>query len=313
MCGIFGIFNESTLDQTKFLKSTKCFFELSKTRGQDSSGLACLDKNDNVIVHRRSMPPEKFISSSRVKNILGTSNQNRLFIGHSRLATNGPLYKLSNNQPQYTDQSFCIHNGIITNIEDLWQKYPNLIRENDVDTEFIPKFFDDQLSSNKNVHEVIAKLFSEVEGTVSLALFSKISNSLVLSTNNGSLYYFKKGEAIYFASERLILQKFLKRMQFPEYQIVHAANHQVIEVENVHARVRTIIDTEHLRFKKINDLKRCTKCVLPETFPGIYFDDQGICNICHTYIPYTLRDKSTLKFKLLMTFKRFNMENVSPC
>lgn len=27
----------------------------------------------------------------------------------------------------------------------------------------------------------------------------------------------------------------------------------------------------------------CTKCVLPETFPGITFDDKGVCNFCHKY------------------------------
>jgi hypothetical protein len=27
-------------------------------------------------------------------------------------------------------------------------------------------------------------------------------------------------------------------------------------------------------------LKLCTQCILPETFPGIKFDDKGICNYC---------------------------------
>ena len=35
-------------------------------------------------------------------------------------------------------------------------------------------------------------------------------------------------------------------------------------------------------------LRRCTKCVLPETMPFISFDDRGVCNYCRTYckIPY---------------------------
>ncbi|MBW2026293.1 MAG: hypothetical protein JRI90_13095 [Deltaproteobacteria bacterium] len=28
------------------------------------------------------------------------------------------------------------------------------------------------------------------------------------------------------------------------------------------------------------NLKICSRCILPETFPGIKFDDQGICNYC---------------------------------
>lgn len=30
-------------------------------------------------------------------------------------------------------------------------------------------------------------------------------------------------------------------------------------------------------------MKRCTKCILPETFPGISFDQEGVCNYCHDY------------------------------
>jgi len=34
---------------------------------------------------------------------------------------------------------------------------------------------------------------------------------------------------------------------------------------------------------KVNTLKRCTRCILPETFPFIAFDDDGVCNYCHHY------------------------------
>jgi len=29
------------------------------------------------------------------------------------------------------------------------------------------------------------------------------------------------------------------------------------------------------------ELKRCTKCVTPETHETITFDEKGVCNICH--------------------------------
>lgn len=34
---------------------------------------------------------------------------------------------------------------------------------------------------------------------------------------------------------------------------------------------------------KIHRLRRCTKCLLPETFPGISFDEEGVCSICKDY------------------------------
>lgn len=33
----------------------------------------------------------------------------------------------------------------------------------------------------------------------------------------------------------------------------------------------------------IGKLRRCTKCLLPETMPFIEFDDEGVCNYCRTY------------------------------
>jgi len=42
----------------------------------------------------------------------------------------------------------------------------------------------------------------------------------------------------------------------------------------------------------IHDLKRCTKCLLPETFPGIEFDDEGVCSICNQYVYIPKKDKA---------------------
>ena len=34
------------------------------------------------------------------------------------------------------------------------------------------------------------------------------------------------------------------------------------------------------------DIKRCTMCILPETYPRIQFDQQGVCNVCKAYDRY---------------------------
>jgi glutamine---fructose-6-phosphate transaminase (isomerizing) len=36
---------------------------------------------------------------------------------------------------------------------------------------------------------------------------------------------------------------------------------------------------------RIRALRRCTRCILPETFPFIEYDEQGVCNYCHHYRP----------------------------
>lgn len=30
-------------------------------------------------------------------------------------------------------------------------------------------------------------------------------------------------------------------------------------------------------------MKVCTRCILPETYPGIIFDENGVCNFCTDY------------------------------
>ncbi len=39
------------------------------------------------------------------------------------------------------------------------------------------------------------------------------------------------------------------------------------------------------RTKQIASLKRCKKCILPETFPYIEFDEKGVCNYCNNHHP----------------------------
>ena len=47
-------------------------------------------------------------------------------------------------------------------------------------------------------------------------------------------------------------------------------------------------------FEKIRNLRRCRKCVLPETMPFIEFDDNGVCNYCKTYKKVEYRGKDAL-------------------
>ena len=54
---------------------------------------------------------------------------------------------------------------------------------------------------------------------------------------------------------------------------------------------------------------RCTRCVLPDTFPGIKFDDEGVCNFCNRFRGIERLKKSMEKYrnkfeKLLESKKR---------
>jgi len=47
--------------------------------------------------------------------------------------------------------------------------------------------------------------------------------------------------------------------------------------------------------EKIDRLQRCAKCILPETFPFIEFNEYGVCNYCKNYVPLRPLGENQLK------------------
>ena len=45
----------------------------------------------------------------------------------------------------------------------------------------------------------------------------------------------------------------------------------------------------------IRKIRRCTRCVMPETMPFIEFDDEGVCNYCRTYQKHPLLGRDVLQ------------------
>ena len=52
------------------------------------------------------------------------------------------------------------------------------------------------------------------------------------------------------------------------------------------------------------DLKRCTRCILPESMPYIRFDDDGVCNYCHNYKPRNNPRPKEELFDLVEPYRR---------
>jgi predicted glutamine amidotransferase len=60
--------------------------------------------------------------------------------------------------------------------------------------------------------------------------------------------------------------------------------------------------------KAIKSLRRCTKCILPETMPFIKFDENGVCNYCRSYKKIELKDKQEMEDML----KKYRSKNGEP-
>lgn len=97
-----------------------------------------------------------------------------------------------------------------------------------------------------------------------------------------------------------------------------AAEHHDLEVSGVSSRyfvTDSNADYSLLRFdvSRLRGLRRCTCCVLPETFPFIDFDDQGVCNYCRNYQPrYKGLDPRQVKQDFISSIEHYRRDNGQP-
>ncbi|MFN4234437.1 MAG: hypothetical protein ACK4IK_06485 [Bacteroidia bacterium] len=350
MCGIFGLIANpsSGLTQSKSNEIIKKLFILSESRGKESAGIAVKNTADKKIqVVKHSIPASQLVRSEEYKKFIQNTLQSAFdsnkkishpfaVIAHARLVTNGSQENNNNNQPVIKSGSVAVHNGIITNVDELWQKYQHLGREFEVDTEIFIAIIKHYIASGKSIIDAVQLAYQEIKGTASTAILFSEFNKVILASNNASLYYAYNNEKgiLIFASENYILQTAINELNLKaEYGLSDSIwsepfSGKIIDIESFHIEkfklkacnnapvdVQTSIKDEiinhspdkpvdleeakrQLEYLKdsplrkllqfnidaISKLKRCTKCLLPETFPFIQYDSQGVCNYCHKYI-----------------------------
>lgn len=349
MCGIFGIITKNDLNVNKLIKPTfNSLFKLSESRGKEAAGLAICLKNE-IKVYKQPISASILIQSKEYNQILDSTLNNYTsqpvtLLGHSRLATNGIQSNNENNQPVIKDGIIGIHNGIIVNDKELWEKFPFLERKYEVDTELILSLIRHFYKVQKSLFAAVRNNFDIIKGTASIALLFNDNDYLLLATNNGSLYIYTNNNIIIFASELYILKKLIKKQRFGsfgEYELnqIKAGNGCFINLNNLNIQKFSFFKENNLTFEndgsgKIKDInvlhsdnqhfdrryskvgrnivsnfainmvnnnvnskiiRRCTKCVLPETMPFIEFDDKGICNYCRNYKKIEVIGKDVLE------------------
>jgi glucosamine--fructose-6-phosphate aminotransferase (isomerizing) len=296
MCGIFGIVSQSAKEPVDL----PILAHHAEQRGRDSSGLV-VARYDGYDVQRVDFQIKKLLRKVRI-------GETCLVMGHSRLITNG----LGDNQPVVRDGIIVIHNGIVVNYEAIWPKL-NRVRELQVDSEVIAAIAAHHLEKGCAIEDVGAKVLEECHGTVSCALAVPNLGKLLLFSNNGSLYTGTKNGAIVFASESYALKQIgcAGIDQVYDAVVLDIPLCDAIKVEDHKSRVRNLIPElifnakeEALLDYPKPELRRCTRCILPETMPFIRFDDEGVCNYCHNYKKRNKHKPKEELFKLVEAYRR---------
>ena len=336
MCGIWGLVSVGDgLDRSSIEEIVKKLLILSESRGKEAAGVAMTTKN-GAAVYKRASSATQMIRTEAYRafwnRAFDPASKQFAAIGHSRLVTNGSALHPNNNQPVAGKGLVSVHNGILVNVDALWQNHPELARHAEVDTEAFVALLE-KYQKTASLEHAVRETYQEISGMAStLNLFAN-SGYFVAATNNGSLYSVvsRSGKTAAFASESLTLARLIQSNAvagrlFDPAEIVQlrAGDVFMFNLSNMEHRKFCLQDAPQIaeepaairevsiqidqdpcpaeakkpafefipaeRYKEfdvdqapIMNIRRCTRCVLPETMPFIEFDEEGVCNYCRTY------------------------------
>lgn len=334
MCGIFG-YIASKYDSSQSSEASEtitALFKYSESRGREAAGIA-LQTPRNISIFRSGLSATAMMRTKEYRKFtadnLNVAQPGPLTaIGHARLVTNGLQAIDSNNQPVAKSGAVVIHNGIIVNDGALWRQNPSLRRTAEVDTEIIADLVQLHRREGRNEEQAIAETFSQIRGEASVAIMFDDAPTLALATNTGSLYWAKStdGAHFFFVSEGYIARELTTgdgaRRDFAgaSWKQLHPGRMLLVNPETLECHEAPLdaspspvaspaVSTTLATQKKIevssaraaewrNALRRCSKCLLPETMPFIEFDTAGVCNFCRRWRPPASRGRAELEKKL---------------
>jgi glucosamine--fructose-6-phosphate aminotransferase (isomerizing) len=330
MCGIFGVSvwgkRSVTSDQLRGVIDE--LFRLSSSRGKEASGLA-IHADDGVFVYKKAMNAKKLIKFKEFNSFYHRAVASKSadlspvsVIGHARLVTNGNQGINENNLPTVGPSSVAVHNGIIVNDEEIWAANPDMDRpDSQLDSTVITYLFDKARKSGDDPVQAYRSVYSKLRGQAATIMLRNDSQGLVCATNFGSLYAFDGGEGIFIcASEGRFLEELRERnayvreafdgvpiRRYSPFEGCFVDAENAPQAFNLKETVGTpniitskqrdtskIIDLHEEAAERRRNLRRCSKCILPETLPGISFDGEGVCNYCRDHVPFKVRGKDAL-------------------
>ncbi len=331
MCGIFGIHLKKIKKlNLKLHKDIKTLSLLSKNRGQDTFGLLISSINQERVFKINSEPSKIFERADYtdfLKNSLSNLRETDSIsiIGQTRLVTNGTKFLAENNQPIITKNIIGVHNGIIVDNQSSKNQIKKInIESFDVKSDSLALF--ENLSDiferdKKNFLENFNQYIKNIDGNYSISFRVPELKLNFLSSNCGSLYYIYDQNFLIFASEKLILEDFLKQSNIEfnankklikkilNENVIFNDNLQFLDLEDANLNYFFTSSNSYKIFDNIseenerrNNLKRCTKCILPSTYPFIKFDEKGVSDYYKRYRKQELKGEDKL-FEILDKYR----------
>lgn len=110
MCGVVGVAGSIT---AKELSAFKWMLLVDQVRGMDSTGVAVIDSDGEVVTHKLAVNAHDYLDMSKTTRVLNTASK-RCLIGHNRAATKGKIVNKNAHPFQYGNIT-GVHNGTLRN------------------------------------------------------------------------------------------------------------------------------------------------------------------------------------------------------
>ncbi len=310
MCGIFSLLIKEGASNNSIKEYTDFLFIQTEPRGRQASGLS-IKSNVDKRFFKKQMRAKQIIKEKKYHDLFKKDIEYSSFLGHCRLVTDGTPIFNKNNQPIIKDKFNIIHNGVINNSQSLKQKY-SIASHLDSDTDILAEILSIK-SCSMPLLDALNQTLDEIIGSYSLIIQLNDSNSIIFISNFGSLYYQRINNDIFLiTSESTTIKKFGKRFNFSvaplktESKKVYIIDNKTLEFSD---SISTISAPTPIKLinRSPQTLKKCTKCILPETYPFIRFDKDGVCNFCHKYKVQKYKGKIELE-KTLSKYRKSNGE-----
>ena len=169
MCGIVGY-----AGKTNVIKNIMTGLKSLEYRGYDSSGIAYLDKNNNIKIYKKV---------GQIKNldqILNYEDEASLGISHTRWATHGGVTD-TNAHPHNQGIITLVHNGIIENYEELKKELEKegYNFKSSTDSEVAAALIDKLYKENKDMLKTLVILKDKLKGSYAFNIInSDIPNKI---------------------------------------------------------------------------------------------------------------------------------------
>lgn len=169
MCGIVGY-----AGKTNVIKNIMTGLKSLEYRGYDSSGIAYLDKNNNIKIYKKV---------GQIKNldqILNYEDEASLGISHTRLATHGGVTD-TNAHPHNQGKITLVHNGIIENYEEIKKELEKegYNFKSSTDSEVAAALIDKLYKENKDMLKTLVILKDKLKGSYAFNIInSDIPNKI---------------------------------------------------------------------------------------------------------------------------------------